>query len=86
MIARLSTAVKLAAIVERVHGTGHPELTRVREPTQEISRSSDAATTTDLFHRPRSVTNDYAVPSDGCEAFTATYDALRSADEEHANA
>jgi iron-sulfur cluster repair protein YtfE (RIC family) len=78
----LSTAVKLAPIVERVHGANHPELTRVRELTQEISQSADAMAAADLFRRLRKVTNDYAVPSDGCEAFAATYQALRFADRE----
>ncbi len=82
----LSTAVELAPIIERVHGSHHPELTRVRELTQELAQSGDAATTANLFHQLRDVTHNYAVPSDGCEAFTATYEALKSADKEYANA
>lgn len=82
----LSTAVKLAPIVERVHGSHHPELTRVRELALEIAASPDAAQRSDLFRQLRSITGDYTVPSDGCEAFAATYDALKAADAEHSAA
>lgn len=86
MTNNLATAVKLAPIVERVHGSNHPELTRVRELTLQIADSKDPATVADLFRQLRSVTNNYAIPSDGCEAFAATYDALSAADKELANA
>lgn len=79
----LATALELAPLIERVHGAHHPELTRVRELTEEISRSSDAAATTELFRELRAVTGNYSVPSDGCEAFHGTYEALKAADAEH---
>ncbi len=82
----LAAAVKLAPIVERVHGAHHPELTRVRELTLEIAQSPDAAKRADLFRQLRSVTGHYTVPSDGCEAFAATYDALKAADAEQSAA
>lgn len=78
----LAKALELAPIVERVHGANHPELTRVRELTQEIARSADAGTTSDLFRQLRTVTDNYSVPSDGCEAFEATYESLKAADAE----
>ena len=78
----LAQALELAPLIERVHGANHPELTRVRELTEEISRSTDPATITRLFGELRSVTDDYRVPDDGCEAFQGTYEALRAADEE----
>lgn len=78
----LAKALELTPIVERVHGANHPELTRVRELTQAISRSTDAGTTADLFRQLRAVTSDYSVPSDGCEAFQATYEALQKADRQ----
>lgn len=78
--AALDNALELAPLIERVHGANHPELTRVRELTEQIARTDDAGTRAELFRELRSVTNDYAVPSDGCEAFQGTYAALREAD------
>ncbi|USQ78659.1 hypothetical protein [Ornithinimicrobium faecis] len=79
----LSTAAQLAPILERVHGAHHPELTRIRELTQQIAQSADGAATTILFRELRAITNYYSVPSDGCEAFVVTYGSLRSADMKH---
>lgn len=76
----LATAAKLAPVLERVHGKNHPELTRVRELTEQLSASSDQAATANLFAQLREVTGEYAVPSDGCEAYVATYEALQAAD------
>lgn len=56
---RLSTALELAPVVERVHGAHHPELTRVRELTQELSRTAGPDAIADMFRELRSVTNDY---------------------------
>ncbi len=80
----LSKALKFAPLIERVHGVGHPELTRVRELTEGISQATTPEAVTDLFRELRSVTRDYTVPSDGCEAYTATYEALQAADAQHA--
>jgi regulator of cell morphogenesis and NO signaling len=85
MTDHLATAAELAPLIERVHGAHHPELTRVRELTEQINASTDAGATAHLFRELRAVTDDYTVPSDGCEAFAGTYAALRSADTEHAN-
>ena len=82
----LSTAMELAPIVERVHGSHHPELTRVRELTQQISAATDLEESAALFRELRSVTSNYAVPSDGCEAYTATYEALSALDAARSNA
>ena len=80
----LSTALEFALLIERVHGANHPELTRVRELTEQLARPSDPDTITDLFRELRAVTDNYAVPSDGCEAFTSTYESLKAADLEFA--
>lgn len=82
----ISTAMQLAPVIERVHGTHHPELTRVRELTAQLSSNTDAPETDELFQELRSVTNNFAIPSGACEAFTATYSALQAADEQHARA
>ena len=77
----LSTALRFTPIIERVHGAHHPELTRVRELTQQVSQTSDPEETANLFWELRSVTRDYALPEDACEAFTATYSSLEAADQ-----
>lgn len=80
----LSTTLEFALLIERVHGANHPELTRVRELTEQLARPSDQDTITDLFRELRAVTDNYAVPGDGCEAFTSTYESLKAADLEFA--
>jgi len=76
------TAAHLAPIIERVHGAHHPELTRVREITEELQSSDDSTTTITLFQELRTVTENYAIPDGVCEAFEATYHALESADKQ----
>lgn len=77
----LATALELAPLIERVHGTNHPELTRVRELTFAIDAETDPARRADLFAELRSVTDNYALPADACEAYTGTYQALQQADQ-----
>lgn len=77
----LSPAVKLTPVIERVHGAHHPELTRVRELTHQVSQASDPAEIANLFHELRSVTDNYSIPGDAGEAFTATYASLQKADD-----
>lgn len=79
----LTTALKMAPLIERVHGEGHPELTQVRELTERLPQAKSAEETAEIFQELRSVTNNYEVPSDGCEAYTATYAALKAADASH---
>ena len=81
----LATAAKLAPILERVHGANHPELTQVRDLTQQLTQSTGIDTTASLFAQLRDVTKSYAVPSDGCEAYVTTYEALQAADAAHMN-
>lgn len=78
----LDQALELAPLIERVHGSSHPELTRVRELTEEISRAEDVERTAELFRELRTVTGDYTVPTDGCEAYQGTFAALKAADQE----
>ena len=37
----LTTAAEYAPIIERVHGANHPELTRVREITEQLPNAAD---------------------------------------------
>ena len=78
----LAKAADLAPIIEGVHGAQHPELTRVREIAQDLRVSGDAARTSELFTELRSLTKNYALPDDVCEAFKMTYETLESADQE----
>lgn len=74
----LAKAAELAPLIEKVHGANHPELTRVRELTEQLT--SPGADAPALFAELRSVTDDYALPGDACEAFEATYLALSRAE------
>ena len=77
----IENAVRLAPVIERVHGSHHPELTRVRELTEQLPTTTEPES---IFRELREVTNNYALPDGACEAFTATYTALKAADAEHA--
>ncbi|MGO1940989.1 MAG: hypothetical protein ACTH05_02335 [Yaniella sp.] len=79
----IEKAAQLAPIVERVHGAHHPELSRVRQITDELQDSANAPHVSGLFHELRTVTDNYAIPKDVCEAFEATYHALERADRQH---
>lgn len=76
----LTKALELAPLIERVHGKNHPELTRVRELTEQLGAAGPDADVEPIFAELRTVTDDYSLPEDACEAFTGTYSALRDAD------
>lgn len=76
----LATAQEYAPLIERVHGENHPELTRVRELTEQIGQPGTDNKA--LFAELRAVTNDYAIPNDVCETFVATYEALEQVESE----
>lgn len=82
----IQQAAEFAPIIERVHGEHHPELTRVRQLTEQLQQAKNAAAASDLFGQLRTVTDHYAVPADGCEAYQATYQALERADKQHTTA
>lgn len=80
----IARAAQFAPIIERVHGAHHPELTRVREITLQLQQTDNPTHRSDLFTELRTVTDNYAIPDDVCEAFEATYQALERADRKHA--
>lgn len=80
----ISTAVQLTPVLERVHGAHHPELTRVNELTQQLATSTDTGEIARLFQELRSVTKNFAIPGDACEAYQTAYRALQAADEQQA--
>lgn len=78
------TLEKMTPIVARVHGEGHPELADVRDIFKNINdkvQTSEAADLKQDFEQLRSVTGNYEVPADGCEAYTTTYELLEEADQ-----
>lgn len=78
----IEQAAQLAPIVERVHGSHHPELTRVREITEELQHADGTTHAMTLFQELRTVTEDYMIPEGVCEAFEATYHALERAEQQ----
>lgn len=82
----ITLALDCAPIIENLHGADHPELTRVRELTQEIAGADDTDQLATLFAELRTVTGGYEVPDGACHAFTMTYQALAAAEAAHASA
>lgn len=75
---------KITPVVARVHGGGHPELTEVRDIFQDMNNKVQTSAEADLkpdFEQLRTVTDNYEVPADGCEAYTTTYEMLKEADQ-----
>ena len=81
----LAPALEYAALIERVHGENHPELTRVRELTEQIGAAGPDTDLRPVFAELRTVTDDYAIPGDVCETFEAVYRSLQQADDELTN-
>lgn len=77
----LHQAAQFAPIVERVHGAHHQELTRVRELVEALQNVKDKAHGVEIFEELREVTKNYTIPADACEAYTATYQSLKQADQ-----
>lgn len=78
------TLEKMTPIVAQVHGEGHPELAEVRDIFQNMNNKVQTSEEADLnmdFEQLRTVTDNYEVPSDGCEAYTTTYELLEEADK-----
>lgn len=60
----------------KVHGAHHPELGTVRELFVDMATKVDTDLAADLtpeLAQLATVTNNYTVPADGCEAYQATY-------------
>lgn len=74
----LEKAAEFAPLIESVHGEHHPELTRVREITEQLMGAP--ADPKPLFAELRAVTDNYAIPDDVCETFEAVYRSLSRAD------
>lgn len=73
-------------IVDRVHGSNHPEFHEVRSVFDTIvGKIQDAGDKQPQLHadfaRLREITDSYRVPSDVCESYEAVYHMLSEIDE-----
>lgn len=73
-------------IVERVHGSSHPEFHEVRRVFEEINArvkkaGADKPELEHEFKQLREITNNYTVPGDVCESYEAVYHMLAEIDE-----
>ena len=82
----LKTLAQYVPIVERVHGSHHPEFHEVRAvfdmivgKVQESAENKEELT--EEFAKLRAITDGYRVPSDVCESYEAVYVMLREIDE-----
>lgn len=74
----------LAPVVERVHGTSHPELHEVKKLAEKIQEKYEAEKfdeTTKTFQAVQRVTDYYTLPEDACEGYIELYMTLKSLDE-----
>lgn len=74
-------------ILTRVHGSNHPELSKVNELVKTLVGKMENKETdlTPEFSMLREVTGNYEVPGDGCETYEAVYRMLGELDEAHKN-
>lgn len=73
---------KIVPIVDKVHGSHHPEFHTVKKLVETIlekSASSDADLTEE-FSELRKATGNYTVPDDVCETYAAVYKILGELD------
>ncbi|NLL00011.1 MAG: iron-sulfur cluster repair di-iron protein, ric [Clostridiales bacterium] len=82
----LKTLEQYVPIVDRVHGSSHPEFHDVRRLFEEINLKvkKTGADTPELdteFKQLREITDNYSVPDDVCESYEAVYNMLAELDE-----
>lgn len=72
-------------IVDRVHGSNHPEFHDVRRVFEEINKvkksGADKLELDHKFEQLREITNNYTIPGDVCESYEAVYNMLAELDE-----
>lgn len=72
--------------ITRAHGKNHPEVFEVRELFREINKKSKGSKSIkpdldDEFTQLRKVTNNYAIPGDACQTYSAAYTMLSEVDK-----
>ncbi len=73
-------------VVDRVHGTNHPEFHDVRDLFEIINQKAKKSGSGKLelaneFNRLREITDNYTVPDDVCESYEAVYNMLLELDK-----
>lgn len=79
------TLKQYVPVVERVHGSHHPEFYEVRKTFDLITDKVFGSAQEDFdlskeFLSLREITNDYTVPGDVCESYEAVYVLLSEID------
>lgn len=77
----LAQAVRLAPVVEKVHGAHHPELIRVHELTRALAATTDDTRIAGYYSELRQVTDNYTIPADACEGLESHYRALEESEQ-----
>ncbi len=77
-------------IVDRVHGSNHPEFHEVRKVFNIILKKTDESEAEkpnldEEFIKLREITDNYKVPGDVCESYEAVYNMLAKVDEAYRN-
>lgn len=84
--AHLKTLKTYVPVVERVHGSHHPEFHDVRKLFDAMAEKISAAgrgrpQLEEEFAQLRQVTDNYTVPGDVCESYEAVYQMLKALDQ-----
>lgn len=67
--------------ISKVHGDSHPEVHEVKALYETMKEKvSNGESVDSEFESLRNVTSNYALPSDACETYQATYEMLKEAD------
>lgn len=68
--------------ITKVHGQNHPEVFEVREVYEDlVSKAKHSAEDyQEEFDKLRQITDNYHIPDDVCETYTAVYQYLEEAD------
>lgn len=72
-------------IVDRVHGEHHPEFHEVRSIFETLVKKAEAHGSenpelTEEFNKLNEITDNYTIPGDVCESYTAVYNMLAELD------
>ena len=72
-------------VVARVHGDTHPEFHEVRSVFESLVKKTEAQGTekpelSEEFNKLKEITDNYTIPGDVCESYTAVYNMLAELD------
>lgn len=80
------TLKQYVPVVDRVHGSKHPEFHEVRKSFDTIIEKVKEAGTnkpelSEEFAKLREITDNYSIPEDVCESYEAVYNMLAEIDK-----